>query len=192
MADSLKSAGLESALDRGIDIWGRRVFLQGAIEMDTVAILIRGMYVMADMSQDKPIELYICSEGGDIEAALALHDVTRTVRAPVHTVALGHCMSAAPLLVACGEPGHRYASPNCVFMTHAATLGLEGHIDNVEATSKAIRGRCERMDRLMAEYTDKDYRHWSRLSKSAADRYFEAEIAVDWGVVDSIWSEKSF
>ena len=186
---ALKAAGIESALDRGVDPWGRRLFLQGEITDDSIALLIRGMYLIADLDQDRPIELYVCSEGGDIDAAMALHDVTRTIRAPVHTIALGYCMSAAPLLVACGDA--RYASPNCSFMTHAASLELGGHIDNVDATAKAVRRRCEQMDRLMAAYTERDYRHWARLSKGAADRYFDAETAVEWGVVDSIWAEKS-
>ncbi len=187
-ADEFKT-NLEAALEYGIDVKGRRIFLQGSVEADTIAVAVRGMYLMADES-DEPIELYIASYGGDIDETFALHDVTRTIRVPVHTTALGVCMSAAPFLVACGAPRHRYASENCEFMLHTASVELDGQMANVEGTFTAIKRRCERMDRLLAKYTKMPYRHWSRLSKASTDRYFGAEQAKEWGLIDHIWAEK--
>jgi ATP-dependent Clp protease protease subunit len=182
-------ANLEAALEHGIDIKGRRIFLQGDVEADTIAVAIRGMYLMADGS-DEPINLYIASYGGDIDETFALHDVTRTIRVPVHTTALGMCMSAAPFLVACGQPGERYASENCEFMLHTASLELDGTMLNMEGTVEATKRRCERMDRLLAKYTNMPYRHWQKFSKASTDHYFGAEQALEWGLIDQIWSEK--
>jgi len=188
MTDAFK-VNLEAALEYGIDVRGRRIFLQGDVESDTIATAIRGMYLMAD-DGDSPIDLFIASYGGDIDETFALHDVTRTIRVPVRTTALGMCMSAAPFLVACGSRGERYASENCEFMLHTASVELDGQMANVDGTMAAIKRRCERMDRLLAKYTDMPYRHWSRLSKASTDRYFGAEQALEWGLIDQIWSEK--
>lgn len=188
--NEMHQAGLDAALNHGIDLWGRRVFLHGDIEESTIALAIRGVYLMADMDRRKPIELYVSSYGGEIEATFALHDVTRTVQCPVHTIALGTCMSAAPLLVACGAPGHRYATPNTEFMLHTASVGVEGALANVAGTAEAIRRRCKRMDQLLARYTARPYSHWARFSRKTADTYFGAEEALEWGLVDAIWSEK--
>jgi len=186
----LQAAGIESALDRGVDIWGRRIWLHGDITEETIGLVIRGLYLISDLDPERPIELYVSSYGGEIDATFALHDVTRTIRAPIHTVALGTCMSAAPLLVACGTPGHRFASPNALFMLHTGSFGIEGSVANVRSTADAIRERCARMDRLLAEYTQRPYRHWSQISRRLEDSYFDAETAVEWGIVDAIWSEK--
>lgn len=182
-------ANLEAVLEYGIDVRGRRIFLQDDVEEDTIAVAVRAMYLMADQSS-KPIDLYICSYGGDIDQTFALHDVTRTISVPVHTTALGMCMSAAPFLVACGAPGERYASENCEFMLHTASLDLDTTMLNMEGTVAATKRRCERMDRLLAKYTTMPYRHWAKFSKAGTDHYFGAEQALEWGLIDHIWSEK--
>ncbi len=180
---------IHAALEHGVDIDGRRIFLQGDVEADTIATAVRGLYLMADLSPD-PIELYVASYGGDVDEAFQLHDVTRTIKVPVHTVALGVCQSAAPFLVACGQPGHRYASENTQFMLHTTSLEVGGQMAHAEGTLAAMRMRSERMDRLLAKYTNMPYRHWLKFARSAVDHYFSAEQARDWGIIDHIWSEK--
>ena len=180
---------VEAALEHGIDLTGRRVFLHGGVDETTIGRAIRGMYLLADLST-APIELYVSSYGGELDEAFALHDVTRTVRAPVHTVALGKCMSAAPLLVACGTKGHRYVSENCTFMLHDCSLEAEGSPSEVSAHAEVARLTMRRLSRMLARYTKRDSRHWSRIFASKVDRFFDAEQAADWGLVDHIWSEK--
>jgi len=180
---------MSAALEHGVDVSGRRIFLHGDVDSDSIARVIRGMYLMADQS-DAPIELFVASYGGDIDEAFALHDVTRTIAVPVHTIALGMCMSAAPFLVACGQKGHRFASENCEFMLHTASMEIAGTMSNVAGTVEAVRRRCERMDRLLAKYTNRPYRHWSKFSRASGDYYFTAQQALEWGLIDSIWSEK--
>ncbi len=180
-----------AALEHGVDVKGRRIFLHGDVDEDTIGVAIRGMYLLADMGSE-PIELFIASYGGLLDDAFALHDVTRIIRVPVHTVALGKCQSAAPLLVACGQKGERYATENCEFMVHDAAIEVEKNLSPAALGSyaEAVKKRVERMDRLLAGYSNKPYRHWARLSSSKADRYFSAEEALEWGLIDQIWSEK--
>ena len=182
-------ANLEAALQYGIDVKGRRIFLQGDVDSDTIALAVRGMYLMSDQAKD-PIELYIASYGGDIDEAFQLHDVTRTIRVPVHTTALGVCQSAAPFLVACGAKSERYASENCEFLLHAASLEVDGQVAYAQEKLEATRRRCERMDRLLARYTKMPYRHWAKFTRSSKDHYFDAHQALEWGIIDHIWSEK--
>jgi len=180
---------IEAALHHGVDIAGRRVFLHGGVDEDTIGRAIRGLYLLADDSR-APIELYVSSYGGEVDEAFALHDVTRTIQAPVHTVALGKCMSAAPILVACGEPGNRYVSENCVFMLHDCSLDADGSPAMIMAHAEAARESMKRMAQLLGKYTKKPTAHWSRMFAGKADRFFTAEQAVAWGLVDQVWSEK--
>lgn len=186
----ISDAKLEAALEYGVDVVGRRIFLHGDVDEETAGWAIRGMYLLADISQ-QPIELFVMSYGGSIDEAFALHDVTRTVKAPVHTVALGKCMSAAPLLLACGEPGNRWASEHTTFMIHDVKLTVpEGSPAYVNSWVAITKKQCETMDRLLAKYTKMPYKHWRRLSAGKADSYFDAEQALEWGLIDALWNEK--
>jgi ATP-dependent Clp protease protease subunit len=180
---------ISSSVEYGIDFTGRRIYLHGDIDPDSVATAIRGIYLLAEQSPN-PIQLIITSYGGDIDQAFALHDVIRGVPNYIYTVALGTCMSAAPFLLAAGCPGHRSASENAEFMLHATSLELGGMLGNVEATVKATKRRSEAMDRLLGKYTKKDYRFWAKIGKSAVDHYFGAEQALEWGLIDRIWVDQ--
>lgn len=113
----------------------------------------------------------------------------RCGRSPVDRACLGP-ESAAPLLVACGEPGHRWASENCEFLLHSASDEVGGSTDQLAAQVKAIQARSKRMDNLLADYTKKPYSHWKRLSEKRVDTIFDADKALEWGLIDNIWSEK--
>lgn len=191
MTASKMTDELSAALEKGVDVRGRRIFLHGGVDEDTIGIAIRAMYLMADLNEKEPIELVVTSYGGDLDEAFALHDVTRTIKVPVHTVALGKCMSAAPLLVACGERGERYCSEHVQFMLHDCTLDVEeGSPTAIAAHVDAARAQMDRYAELLAKYTKKAKGHWTRMFKQRADKFFSAEEAAEWGLIDTIWSEK--
>lgn len=185
----VKQEMIAAALEFGVDLHGRRIFLHGEVDEVTIGRAIRGLYLLADQNQ-KPIELYVSSYGGALDEAFALHDVTRTIRAPVHTVALGKCMSAAPILVACGMPGSRYVTENCQFMLHDCSLGIEGSPALISRHVNAAQATMQRMAELLAKYSRMPVRHWKRIFSSQVDKFFDSELALSWGIVDHIWTEK--
>lgn len=189
----LTNARIETAIGHGIDIAGRRIFLHGDVDEGAISKAIRGLYLLADVDQS-PIDLYVCSYGGDLDEVFALHDVTRTIAAPIHTIALGKCQSAAPLLVACGEKGYRYASENVTFMLHDVSISdMPDHTSPIylDRFADAARKQMATYARLLATYTKKPAAHWAMIFAGKSDRYFTAEQAVAWGLVDQVWSEKS-
>jgi ATP-dependent Clp endopeptidase proteolytic subunit ClpP len=182
---------ITAALEHGVDVAGRRVFLHGSVDEESIGRAIRGMYLLADEDTGKPIELYVTSYGGELDEAFALHDVTRTISCPVHTVALGKCMSAAPLLVACGKPGERWASEHCQFMLHDATLdAVEGPPSYVAGQAEVARQQMRTIAQLLGRYTKMGAAHWARMFTGKADRFFGVIQAQRWGLIDNIWSEK--
>jgi len=187
-----QKAAIEAVLEYGIDIAGRRIFLHGGVDEETIGLAIRGLYMLGDMMPKEPVELYVSSYGGELDEAFALHDVTRTVTCPVTTVALGKCMSAAPMLVACGKKGHRFATENTMFMLHDATMTDMSDARPVEVATyvSLTEAMMERYARLLARYTKKGVAHWRKIFSGKADTVFGVEEALDWGVIDSIWSEK--
>lgn len=182
---------LDVYFDYGVDRTNRRIFMFDDIEESSIGMVIKGLYYMDSESIDKPIELFIGSFGGDEYEMFALYDVIRTLRAPIYTTAVGKCMSAAPLLVACGEVGFRYATPHTFFMVHEGWDNFgEARYDSMEAEIKHRKNISSKWAELMAKHTKKDSKFWQKLCEKPADYFFDAYQAQEWGLVDHVWDEK--
>jgi len=183
---------VDAYFDHGVDVTNRRVFLFDDVDDASIGIVIKGLYLMESFNSSEPIELFVGSFGGSVYEMFGLYDVLQNgLRCPVHTVAIGKCMSAAPLLVAAGERGKRWATPHVQFMVHRGNAGVES--DRVEAAAAEV-SHVKAMDalwnKLMARHTNKTATHWERICRKVQDSYFDADTAIEWGIVDQIWSEK--
>jgi ATP-dependent Clp protease protease subunit len=177
----------------GIDIANRRIFLLDGVEEDTISAVIKGLYFMDSQNKDvkKPIELFIGSFGGSEYEMFALYDVTRTIASPIHTVAIGKCMSAAPLLVAGGQKGHRYATANTFFMVHEGWSDFgEKRYDSIKADIKHVDHLSKHWYELMEKHTSKTIAFWKKMCAKVGDEYFDAATALEYGIIDHIWDEK--
>ena len=175
--------------DHGIDVLNRRVFI-GDIDHASVDAAIKGMYLMETEDPDTRVELFISSYGGEVYDAIALHDIIHTLKCPVHTFAYGKCMSAAPLLLASGAPGHRWVAPHTFFMHHDGASEMEGKTTFLRAEMKHFDVLDKAWTELLAGYSNKTFKWWDDRSKRSGDFYFSADEAIEWGLADSIWSER--
>jgi ATP-dependent Clp protease protease subunit len=144
---------IDSLLLYGVDKKNRRIFLFDDIDNMPIGLVIKALYVMEQESPSKPIQLFVGSYGGCEYDMFALYDTIQTIKTPVHTIAIGKCMSAAPLLVCCGKKGHRYASPNTFFMVHAAHGNMMNRkIDEVRNDLEHWKELDIRWNNLMEAY----------------------------------------
>jgi ATP-dependent Clp protease protease subunit len=174
----------------GVDVSNRRVFLFDGVDEDTIGYVIKGLYLM-EAENDKPIELFIGSFGGSEYEMWALYDVIGTLNSPVHTTAIGKCMSAAPLLVACGEPGHRTATPNTWFMVHQSWTDFDG--ERVDAIKKELAHYDDlgkNWYAMMERHTNKPASFWKRECERIGDKFFDAWKAKELGLIDMVWDQK--
>jgi len=185
---------LEVMMEYGIDRVNRRLFLNEINEIN-IANVIKGIYYFQSDDHKKPIELFISSYGGEMYEMFGLYDVINTVTCPIVTVAVGKCQSAAPLLVAVGTAGKRYACPNTAFMFHQSSDYAEGegpnrlgHLETEIAHHREIE---ERWYRLLAKHSSKTVAFWRGQAKKEGNIYYTAEQAIEFGVVDYLWVERS-
>lgn len=176
----------------GVDTANRRVFLTET-EGDGLSVghVIKGLYLMENQNEKVPIELHIASYGGDICDMFALHDTIRTLNSPVHTTGMGKVMSAAVLVLACGEQGHRWAGENTSFMVHLPWDDWgQKNVAQIDLDIKYTKKIWDNWYSLMAKYTKQPESHWKKLCSKQGDAYFNADDALKWGVIDAIWDEK--
>lgn len=72
------------------------------------------------------IKLYINSMAGSSYAVSGVIDVLRALRAPVSTVGMGATGGAMTVLLACGNPGRRFATSNAriqLAQQHGGAMG---------------------------------------------------------------------
>lgn len=181
---------VDAYFDRGVDVANRRVFI-GDIDTDSVNDCIKGLYLMETESDTKPCEMFISSYGGTLYDALALYDIMGTIKCPIHTFGYGKIMSAAPLLLAAGEPGHRWVAEHASLMHHDWNSEMEGRGAYLKEEVKHSEELGEVWTRLLTKHTNKDFRFWNQKANKPADFYFSAEQAIEWGIADAIWTERS-
>lgn len=182
---------VDAYFDNGVDVTNRRVFLDQDIDAETISPVVKGLYLMETIDKTSPIEMFISSYGGCVYEALAVYDIMNTIKCPIHTFGYGKIMSAAVLLIAAGEPGHRWISPHVSFMHHDWSAGVEGKAQELQILVKHYEDIGQKWTKLLASHTEKDQRWWNHRAKKPADFYFTAEEALEWGVADSMWVEKS-
>jgi ATP-dependent Clp protease, protease subunit len=175
--------------ERAYDIYSRLlreriVFLGTALDETVANLIIAQLLHLEGEDPDKPINLYINSPGGDMTALFGVYDAMQFLGPPIHTVCVGQAASAAAVLLAAGEAGHRAALPNARVLIHQPHGGAQGQSSDMEIAVREMVIMRERMIDILAERT-----HQTRKRVAAdidRDYILRGEDAVKYGMLDEI------
>jgi ATP-dependent Clp protease protease subunit len=175
--------------ERAYDIYSRllreRIVFLGAPLDETVAnLVIAQLLHLEGEDVDRPVNLYINSPGGDMTALFAVYDAMQFLGPPVHTVCIGQACSAAAVLLAAGEEGHRAALPNARILIHQPHGGAQGQSSDMEIAVREMVSMRERMVDILTARTGQPR---ERIA-SDIDRDFilRGDAAVEYGLVDEV------
>src|SRR6266704_1819716 len=130
------------------------------------------------------ISLYINSPGGSVSAGLAIYDTMRLIPNDVSTLAMGLAGSMGQFLLSAGTPGKRYSLPHAQVLMHQGSAGFGGTAADVEIYAEQLEKTGAMMVRLIAKHTGQPI---DRIEQdSRRDRWFAAEEARDYGLIDHI------
>ncbi|MFB7905746.1 ClpP family protease [Kitasatospora sp. NPDC056076] len=130
------------------------------------------------------IGLYINSPGGSVSAGLAIFDTMRLIPNDVSTLAMGFAASMGQFLLTTGTPGKRFALPNARIMMHQPSAGIGGTTADIEIQAENLEYTKRTIERITAEHTGQSEETIAR--DSDRDRWFTAEQAVAYGLVDRV------
>ena len=116
--------------ERGYDIFSlllknRIVFLGTPIDDVVANLIVAQLLYLAQDDQDREIQMYINSPGGEIDAGLAIYDTMHLIQPRVATTCIGTAGGAAVLVLAGGTTGQRYALPHARVHLIEETTSLE-------------------------------------------------------------------
>ncbi len=109
---------------------------------------------------------------------------------PVWTYALGQAASAAALLLAGGEAGHRDALPSAEILIHQPLASrLQGDASDLEIRMDHILQTRERLNRILAHHTGQSI---ERIREDTErDHFLTALQAKDYGLIDSVLEQRA-
>ncbi|HNI35384.1 MAG TPA: ATP-dependent Clp protease proteolytic subunit [Microthrixaceae bacterium] len=175
--------------ERAYDLYSRLlsdriVFLGTAIDEQVANLVVGQLLHLEAEAPERPINLYINSPGGEMTGFFAIVDTMRYIQAPVATICVGQAASAAAVLLAAGEPGHRYILPNARVLFHQPHGGAQGQSVDIEIQVREMVEMRERMVDLLVEATGQAR---SRIVADLdRDYIIRGEQAVEYGAVDHI------
>jgi ATP-dependent Clp protease protease subunit len=117
--------------ERAFDIYSRLlkeriVFVTGPIEDHMASLMVAQLLYLESENPKKEIAMYINSPGGVVTSGLAIYDTMQYIRCPVATACIGMAASMGSMLLAGGEKGMRFATPNARIMLHQPSGGFRG------------------------------------------------------------------
>jgi ATP-dependent Clp endopeptidase proteolytic subunit ClpP len=135
-----------------------------------------------------PIQLMICSPGGNASEMFAIYDNMRLIReaCDIETFGVGKVMSAGVLLLAAGTKGKRTIGKNCRVMIHSVIGGVHGGFHNVENEMDEIRWVQSQYIKMLASETDMSQAQLKKMLQRKVNIYLSAEEAVELGIADII------
>jgi ATP-dependent Clp protease, protease subunit len=175
--------------ERAYDIYSRLlreriVFLGEPIDDHVANLIIAQLLHLEGENSDQPISLYINSPGGDMLGLFAIYDAMQYLGPPVHTLCVGQAASAAAVLLAAGEPGHRFVLPTARVLLHQPHGGAQGQSTDMEIAVREMVTMRERMIDIIVERTGQTR---EKITVDI-DRDFilRGDDAVAYGVVDEV------
>ena len=162
----------------------RVVFLIGEINHASAARLMMQMFYLEHQKRGQDIHFYINSPGGSVDDTLAIYDTMRFLSSPVSTYCLGRAYSGGAVLLTAGEKGKRFILPHAKVMLHQPYGGVGGQAEDIKIQAEQIIKAKNQLIEILAGHTGQPEDTVREVSER--DRYFSAQEAKDFGLVDEV------
>lgn len=162
----------------------RIIFLVGEINHVSATGVIMRLLYLQNQKRQVDINLYINSPGGSVDDTLAIYDTIRYLNCDVSTVCIGRAMSGGAIVLASGTKGKRFILPHAKVMIHQPFGGVYGQTSDIKIQAEEILKSKRTINELLAKHTGKNADQIE--TDSERDRYFSAQEAKDYGLVDDV------
>ena len=181
--------------ERSYDIYSRLlkdriIMLTEDVNHVTASSIVAQLLFLESEDPDKEISFYINSPGGSITDGMAIVDTMRYIKCPISTICVGMAASMGAVLLACGDKGKRFATPNSEIMIHQPLIsgGLSGQATEIKIHADHILRTRSRLNQLLSEQTGQDL---ATIEKDTErDNYMLAEEALKYGLIDGILDKR--
>jgi len=161
----------------------RTLVISGEINQALASHVIAQLLALAADS-DKPITLFINSQGGHVESGDTIHDVIRFIKPRVRMVGTGWVASAGALIFVSVPLEDRFCLPNTRFLLHQPMGGVRGPASDIDIEAREIIKMRDRINRIFSNATGQPI---ERIEKDTHRNFWlGAEEAKEYGLVGRI------
>ena len=168
----------------------RIILLSGEID-DNLSNIIVSELLYLDSINHEDINIYINSPGGSITSGMAIYDTMNYIKCPVSTICIGMAASMGAALLAAGEKGKRFATPNAEILIHQPLIGgggLSGQTTEIKIHADHMVKTREKLNKLLSDRTGQSLETIQRDTER--DNYMTAEEALKYGLIDGIMDKR--
>ncbi|MBI4230377.1 MAG: ATP-dependent Clp protease proteolytic subunit [Planctomycetes bacterium] len=161
----------------------RTIILSGGISQKMAREVI-GQLLALDAESDKPIRLFLNSQGGHVESGDTIYDTIKFIRSPVQMIGTGFVASAGVTIFLGARKDLRFCLPNTRFLIHQPSGGMRGDATDIWIEAEEIVKMRQRLNELIARETGQGV---ERVEKDT-DRncWMSAEEAIAYGLLGRI------
>ena len=179
--------------ERSYDIYSRLlkeriIFLGEEVTDASASVIVAQLLFLESEDPNKDFSLYINSPGGSVTAGMAIYDTMKYIKCDVSTICIGMAASMGAFLLAGGTKGKRFALPNAEIMIHQPSGGSKGQASDMKIVADHILKTKDKLNRILAENTGKSLDVIER--DTDRDNYMSAAEAVEYGLIDSVVSNR--
>ncbi|TPW33010.1 ATP-dependent Clp endopeptidase proteolytic subunit ClpP [Martelella alba] len=180
--------------ERSYDIYSRLlkeriIFLTGPVEDQIASLVCAQLLFLEAENPKKEIALYINSPGGVVTAGMAIYDTMQFIRPAVSTLCIGQAASMGSLLLAAGDKGMRFATPNARIMVHQPSGGFQGQASDIERHARDILKMKRRLNEVYVKHCGQSYEEVEKTLDR--DHFMDPDEARDWGIIDKVMTSRS-
>ena len=182
--------------ERSYDIFSRLlkdriIFLGEDLNSASAGLVIAQLLFLESEDPEKEIYLYINSPGGSITDGMGIVDTMNYISCPVSTICVGMAASMGAVLLASGEKGKRFATPNSEILIHQPLIGgggLSGQTTEIKIHADHMVKTREKLNKLLSDRTGQSLETIQRDTER--DNYMTAEEALKYGLIDGIMDKR--
>ena len=119
---------------------------------------------------------------------MAIYDTMQFVGPDVATICMGLAASMGQFLLCAGAQGKRYALPHARIMMHQPSGGFQGQASDIAIQAEQMVYIKRLMAERIAEHTGQTVEQIEEDSER--DRWFTAEQAKDYGIIDKVIAQR--
>lgn len=162
----------------------RKIFISGEITEELANNFVSEMLFLTN--EKEPIDIYINSYGGIVQAGLTIYDTIRACDIPINIYCTGCAYSMAAIILAGGQKGRRYLLPHAKIMIHEPLIqgGIGGSASSIEKVSESIVATRGILNKILSESCGKSLKEINKAT--AFNNYMGAAAAITFGLADEI------
>jgi ATP-dependent Clp protease protease subunit len=175
--------------ERSADVFSRLltdriVYIGTPIDDGVANTVIAQILHLENVSPRETLQIYLNSEGGDVQATLAIYDALTYVRCPIAVTCIGQVVAAPVVLLAAGDPGMRAVLPHARVVLHPLEASGRGAVPDLILATEEVERIRRQIEDLIAQHSGREIvRVREDLER---ERVLDAQAAVDYGLADQI------